>query len=133
MTGSAARIRRAAGSHGRRSLSPRCPLRPSRHRSGTTIESAASQPIRTSWSRTARERLVAELLDDEDLLADAHLVLDARAERILVVEAADDVVVGIAGRVEETEELRPHDQEAGAADSRSRRRRHDLAAGVAAA
>ena len=36
----------------------------------------------------ARECLLAQLLDHEHLLADAHLILDARAEHIFIVEPA---------------------------------------------
>jgi hypothetical protein len=52
----------------------------------TTMLSRPSQPIITSSSRAAAEGLLAQLLHQEHLVADPHLVLDARAQRIFVVE-----------------------------------------------
>ena len=55
-----------------------------RHQDGV----GASQPIDHLVVELAGEGLLAELLDHEDAVADAHLILDARAQRIFVVEAA---------------------------------------------
>ena len=66
---------------------------PSIGQSRTTMLSLASQPISTSSSSLPGERLLAQLLDDEDMIADPNLVLDARPQRIFVVEPPAETVV----------------------------------------
>src|SRR5688572_9441220 len=59
------------------------------------------------------EGLLAQPLDDEDLLADAYLVLDAGAEGVFVVELAGQHVLRILAPVDDAQLFRPHHEMSG--------------------
>ena len=52
---------------------------------------------------TAPEGLLAQFLDDEHVIADPYLILNAGTEHIFVVEAALETVVGLAGTAHKTQ------------------------------